>query len=698
MPLSTGTKLGPFEIMSLIGAGGMGEVYRARDMRLERIVALKILNGRVSSHPEVRQRFEREARVVSGLSHPHICTLYDIGHHEGTDFLVMEFLEGETLAQRIARGTIPLDELLRIASQVADALDKAHRQGLVHRDLKPGNIMLTKSGAKLLDFGLAKRIGLTPMSSPASTSTRVDFPRGLALSKQLSAAHGDSPITEEGAIVGTVQYMSPEQLEAREVEARSDIFSFGAVLHEMATGQPAFSGRSQASVIAAILNAAPAPITATQPQIPVSLEHIVGRCLAKDPDERWQTMRDLRSELQWVAEGCFGATTPIAHATQPWRTFLPRTVGAIFLLMSIILGSSYFRPLVVPETSLEFEIPAPEKTIYGLAFAISPDGQKLVFEATAAGGQKSLWLRRLDSASARQLSGTSGGTLPFWSPDSRFVGFFGEGKLKKLDIAGGPPQVICDVHDSRGGTWSPNGVIVFSRTPGEPLYQVSAHGGDAAPATALDTRARESSHRWPVFLPDGKHFLFVTRNSDLKDEGISIGSLDSQQGRALLKVASSVAYTQQGYLLYQRDGSLVVHAFDASSQMLLGDPVLLVEVSKVGEDGLTHYASFSVSAGGTLVFRRGNVNGRSELAWVDRAGKRLSTVSSRAGDFHEPSLSSDGRQVAMDYREEGMPYSIWILDLTRGALSRFTVGTSYYGSPLWSPDGSRIAFSSNVKG
>src|ERR1700730_3457929 len=491
MPLKSGTKLGPYEIQSLLGAGGMGEVYRARDTRLDRTVAVKILLKGLAETPEVRQRFEREARAVSSLNHPHICALYDVGHQDGIEYLVMEYLEGETLAARIERGPLPSAELLRYASQIADALDKAHRQGIVHRDLKPGNVMLTKAGAKLLDFGLAK----------SGDILQGDMASAPTMSKALTA---------QGTIVGTMQYMSPEQLEGKEAGARSDIFSFGAMLYEMATGKKAFETKSQASLIASILKEEPRPMRELQPLTPLLLEHIVKTCVAKDPDERPQSAHDLKLELDWIRESSGISDVAKLEVEKSW---LPRKAPGIFVAIGVsaIVGAAVFaflsRSQRPPVERLEFSIPMQEEASH---LALSPDGRMLAFVSpNEASGANMLAVQRLGSSGAAVLAGTDGASYPFWSPDDAYVAFFADGKLKKIALSGGVPQVIASATAGRGGSWGRRGVIIYAPQPSGWLSRVNADGSNTAPLTdKIFLNTKEVSHRWPIFLPDGDHFLF----------------------------------------------------------------------------------------------------------------------------------------------------------------------------------------------
>ena len=486
MAISPGTKLGPYEVLAPLGAGGMGEVYRARDTRLDRTVAIKILPQQLAATAEMRQRFEREARAVSSLNHPHICALYDIGDQDGTEYLVMEYLEGETLARRLEKGPLPLADLLRYAIEIADALDRAHRQGIVHRDLKPGNIMLTKAGAKLLDFGLAKPGGAMVLSGETMT---------------VSPA-GSRTLTAEGTIVGTVQYMSPEQLEGKEADARSDIFSFGALLYEMATGKRAFEGKSHASLIAAILEREPAPISQVQPMTPPGLERLVKTCLAKEPEERYQSAHDLKLQLGWIGEAGSQAGVPAPVVSgRKRRLQLAWGVAAVALAAVALLGSA----LAVRRQSdapLHVEVSPPDKVDFdatgdfGGPPALSPQGDRIVFSAHGPNSPKALWVRPLDSFAAQRLEGSDGAMHPFWSPDGRYIGFFAGGKLNKILATGGPVVSLADALDPRGGSWCSTDVILFAPSYQGGLMQVSAGGGQAIPATTVDA-AKHTTHRWP---------------------------------------------------------------------------------------------------------------------------------------------------------------------------------------------------------
>ncbi len=690
MTLSSGSRLGPYEILGAIGAGGMGEVYRARDTRLERTVAIKVLPSHLSASPELRQRFEREAKTISALSHPHICALYDVGHQDGTDYLVMEYLEGETLTDRLVKGPLPTEQLLRHGIEIADALDKAHRQGIVHRDLKPGNVMLTKSGVKLVDFGLAKFSASTPSSS------------GLSV---LPTQAGQ--LTQEGTILGTFQYMAPEQLEGKEADARTDIFAFGSVLYEMATGQKAFSGKSQASLIASIISSEPPPISTVQPMTPPALDRVVKTCLAKDPEDRWQTAHDVMLQLKWIAEGGSGAGLPApVVARRKTRERLAWAVAAVALLVALGAATAafrYARRAAMVSRPVRSSILPPENSSFSPfplnSHAISPDGTRIAFAARAPDGKNLLWVRSLNALSGQPLAGTENAFHPFWSPDSRFLGFFAQSKLKRVEAAGGPVQLICDAQDGRGGTWNRDGNILFSPTPFSPIYRVSASGGVLTPITKLDETRHETTHRWPVFLPDGRHFFFFAGSAgaggQTEGNGIYVGSLDSKSQKLLVNASSNAAYVSPGYLLFAREQNLMAQPFDAESQKTAGEAFPTGE--QVAYSGRRQLADFAVSDNGVLSYRTSALL-PSQLVWFDRTGRQAGAVADP--DYYGTlGLSPDGRRIAVfrfdPKTEDG---DIWLYELSRNSATRFTFEPAFYASPVWSPDGGRLVFAAGLKG
>ena len=699
MTIAAGTRLGPYEILAPVGAGGMGEVYRARDTRLERTVAIKVLPARLSDSPELQQRFEREARAISSLNHPHICSLYDVGQQDGISFLVMEYLEGETLATRLEKGPLPLSDALKYAVQIADALDKAHRQGVVHRDFKPGNIMLTPQGAaKLMDFGLAKL-----MIAPAS------------ITSMTASAEATSPITTKGTIVGTFHFMSPEQVEGKEVDARSDLFAFGAVLYEMISGRRAFQGKSQLSVASAILEKEPEPVTTLQPMTPPALDRTIRKCLAKDPEDRWQTARDLQLELKWIAEVGSQAGVPapvVARRKSRERLWMGAAAVLLVATLGLMAAVVRFQRAVSDVRPLRTFVLPPEGAAFG-AFGgaggpvvVSPDGRNLAFAATNSDGKRMLYVRSLESLTAQPLSGTEDASFPFWSPDSRSLGFFAQNRLKKIEVAGGPPLTLCDASGGsggRGGTWNRDGVIVFAPSSTSGLSRVTAAGGAPTPLTKLDAVGRIGTHRWPHFLPDGDHFLYVARSAGIGgssveggSEGIYVSSLDGKENKLLVRMASSMAYAS-GHLLFVREGTLMVQPFDTQRLEITGDAYPIAE--QVQFDLGFSLAAFSVSEDGVLAYHAGgSLLNYSKLHWFDRSGKELGVL----GDpvvYYELRISPDGQKVAVDlFDPASRNIDIWIYEVARGLRTRFTFDSAFDRWPVWSPDGTRIAFNSIRKG
>ena len=678
MPLAPGTKLGPYEIGIPLGTGGMGEVYRAKDTRLDRSVAIKILPAQFSADPVRKQRFDREAKTISSLNHPHICVLYDVGHQDGTDYLVMECVEGETLAKRLEKGPLPLEQVLKYGAQIADALDKAHRSGVVHRDLKPGNIVLAATGAKLLDFGLAKSV------------------RPLASVMTLTADTPRAAMTEEGTIVGTFQYMSPEQVEGKELDGRSDIFSLGAVLYEMVTGQRAFEGKSQLSVASAILEKDPQPISTIKPLIPSVLDHAVKKSLAKLPDERWQSASDLSSELKWIVESS-GQTVGTAPSGASGKTNKGLAwVAFCALAVAMIATATWWRNDKPPEQTMYFlaSLPFPAHDI-----AFSPNQRTLAVIAYQESARKNaLWIYEVGSQGARILTDTEGASYPFWSPDGRALAFFADGKLKKLELSDGPVQIICDATSGRGGTWNKDGVIVFTpdATLGNGLYRVPASGGIPTQISRPDPSRGEESHRYPTFLPDGSHYLYLAANfSGRKEEvdAVFMGALNSNEKRFVTAATANAAYAAPGYLLFCRGKTLLAQRFDLKRLALTGEPAtILTEVQQLPQTGR---AVFAVSDDGLLVAQTGSQVALSQPIWFDRKGNELGAVG-KPDLYGNVSLAPNGRSVAVNKTDSGSQNTdIWIYELQRDSSKRLTFNPGFNVMPIWNPDASRLTFAAN---
>ena len=668
-----GRTLGHYRIVEKIGEGGMGVVYRANDERLDRDVAIKVLPEHLAKDPARRERFEREARAVSSLNHPNICTLHDIGQHDGIDFIVMEHIEGETLASRLGKGALPLDRALQVGIQIADGLDKAHRLGIVHRDLKPGNIMLTKDGAKLLDFGLAK---LTAPDADVAEST---------LDTE------DKPLTTEGTLLGTVQYMAPEQLEGREADARTDVFAFGAVLYETITGARAFEGKSRASLISAIMSSEPRQMSELQAGSPRALDRTVAKCLAKDPEERWQTARDLVDELLWIDSGAAAGTTVVAR---PQRRRLAFGALAGALVATAIMW------VVGPETSstppparLHLSLPDGQEIgpSWNPPFVFSPDGSHLVFISKQSGESRQLHIRPINGFEARTLPGARGADMPFFSPDGRWIGFFSRGKLWKLSLAGGAPVTICDVSQLvAGASWGPGDSIVFA-VVGSGLMKVQATGGSPEPLTRL----REGEeHWWPQVLPDGKAIVFTADT----ESGFrpAIASLETGEHHVLEELGTGrvARYIPTGHIVYGEGGQLLAVPFDPVRLEVTGTPISVLEgLHTSPTSGLAYFA---VSNTGALAFLPGRqAELERQLMLVDRQGVGTPVVDER-GNFLSPRYSPDGTKVAVERFEGSGRRSIWVFDLISGSRIRLTTGGEN-GLPVWTPDGDRITFWSDYE-
>ncbi len=661
-------------------------MYRAKDTRLDRPVAIKVLPAHLSDDPALKQRMEREAKAISALQHSNICTLYDIGSQDGTDYLVMEYLEGQTLADRLTKGALPLEQVLKIGTEIAQALEKAHQQGIIHRDLKPANIMLTKAGAKLMDFGLAKpEMAISSQAvGPFTPSTPT-----MNLASLTSAA---SPLTQKGSIVGTFQYMAPELLQGAEADARSDLFSFGCVLYEMITGRRAFEGKSQLSVFTAILEKDPEPITAIQPLAPPMLDHVVRACLTKDPAERIQSAHDVAMDLGWVDSLRSVPPDPESSvALAPSRVLWVAAV-AVAIVLGTLAGFLLHRPAPAAP-SIRAALNPPPGGHFRLTDdaggppVISPDGAYLAFTATVD-GKTSVWVRPMNSNDARALPDTSEAIFPFWSPDSRSIGYFAGNKLKTIEIGGGASQAVCDVTIGRGGAWGPGGVIVFSPAPTAALMLVSASGGTPTPLTRLDP-SLHTSHRWPFFLPDGKHFLYLAMHHDpskSSNNAIYYSSLDGNENRLLIRAQTNAIYAA-GFLLFGRGDQLMAQPFDPTKGTFNGQAQAVS--SGVLNDVTTWHMDASATDNGVLTFASGT-SGNVQLVWMDRTGKQAGIAVENLQNLQFARLSPQGDRVAL-MLDSGIN-DIWTLDLARGVRTRLTFGPIANTYPVWSPDGKWIAY------
>lgn len=674
MKINPGTRLGPYEIVAPIGAGGMGEVWRGRDTRLERSVAIKILSAEFAQNAELKVRFEREAKTISQLSHPNICTLFDVGDN----YLVMELLEGETIADRLTRGALTVSEVFKYGVQIADALDKAHRAGIIHRDLKPSNIMLTKSGAKLLDFGLAK---------------------SAAPVVEIDGATQQKALTKEGTILGTFQYMAPEQLEGQEADARTDIFALGAVLYEMATGKRAFEGKTKTSLIAAIVKENPRPMTELQPLTPPALEHIVTKCLEKDPEDRWQNAHDIAEELRWVsAVGSQAGVATKMGVRRKSREQLAWTMAAALAVIAVVFGIGYVRRASQSQPLIRLTLATPPSvSIFPsdlLGIALSPDGSKLAFSATGKDGKRALWIRSLDQAAASAIPETEDASYPFWSPDGRYVAFFAQGKLKKVDLGGGSPRIISDAPSGRGGTWGRDDTIIFAPSLRSGISRVSANGG---PVRGVVPDSKDTTFRWPHLLPDGKHFLYVSRaaTSAAPVGQLHVASVDNGSSRLVLPEASNASYVEPGYLVYGRGDNLVAQPFDLKSLSTTGEPFAIIP-ERIDYFDPKNLAIFSVAENAALVYLP-SMTERVQLAWYGREGQQLDSIGA-PGFIPSATLSPDEKRVALVRVEPLRKASdIWIHDLTQNREVRLTYISGGIDSLRWSPDGSQILFTYQFK-
>jgi serine/threonine protein kinase len=667
-PLAPGDRLGPYEVVAPLGAGGMGEVYQARDTRLGRTVALKRLLADLAASAEGRQRFEREARVIAGLNHPHICTLYDVGRQDGVDFLVMELVEGETLEARLQRGALPVADALRHGVETAEALDAAHRQGIVHRDLKPANVMLTPHGVKLLDFGLA----------------------ALRLPREPVEVTAEATLTAEGTILGTLQYMAPEQLQGKPADERADIFSLGAILYEMITGRRAFAADSRAGVVAAVLERDPRPMTALRPGVTPALEWAVQRCLARAPEQRWKAA-DLADHLRWI-----GASPPTGQGRRSRRRRillwgLPAVAAAVIAAVTFIPTW----PRRAPAVPYRFAIPPPEGMLHESLFALSPEGRRLAFTAADPRGRPALWIQPLDALSPQRVAGTDGARYPFWSPDGREVGFFADDKLKRVELASGNVKTICDAGPGGGGAWNADGVILFgahATTSPTTMQRVAASG--VSPTAVTRPSKGTMIHAWPHFLPDGRHYLYM-RLEPGEESGVFVGRLGSDEHTPIMtavlprganlqgllheidRLPTRATYAA-GHLFYVRERALMAQPFDVTRLKLAGPPVRLADAVEQTSPGRS---AFDVSATGVLAYRAPRSLGSSQLTWFDRAGRAMALVGD-PGPYEGFELSRDGRLLLAG------PRPLVRIDVGQGTATPVSESGLF---PVWSPDATRYA-------
>ena len=676
MTITPGTRLGPYEIVAPIGAGGMGEVYKARDTRLDRAVAVKILPAEFAQNAQLKVRFEREARTISQLSHPNICALYDVGEN----YIVMELLDGQSLADRLTKGPLPLRETLKYGVQIAEALGKAHREGIVHRDLKPGNVMITKSGAKLLDFGLAK--SMAAGFSPPDVATI------------------QKPLTQEGTVLGTYQYMAPEQIAGEEPDARTDIFAFGAVLYEMGTGKPAFEGKTKTSLVAAIVSGEPRPMSELQPLTPPALEHVVRKCLAKDGDDRWQSASDVAEELRWISE--VGSQAGVAKVSIPRRRLREWFAWSIALVSVAVVTYSSLRPKEAqrPDAVIRTAIPLPAGTTVNLIgdpiLAISPDARAIVYAAPDRGTPR-LWVRYLDRLNGSPLIGTDGAQQPFFSPDGDWIGFVANGLLKKIPTSGGAAQVLCPITVGfRGASWGRDGNIYFVPSRATGVWSVPANGGKPAVVSHPDVSRDEISHRWPQLLPDGKHILITIKTAQIAtfDAGrVAVLSRTDGSVHTVIEGGTYGRYIPSGHLVFARGNSLYAVPFDLKRMSVGGAPLAILDDLFVSPTYGS--AQFAFAENGALVYLSSVVRPANALIWLDQKGQSTS-VSTGDRILIQPRVSPDGRRIAVNI--QGANDDIGILDPARGTLTRLSFEPGNEHSPVWTPDGLRIIYASEISG
>ena len=689
MTLAEKTKFGPYEIVMPIGAGGMGEVYRGRDTRLGRDVALKVLPEEFAHDAERMARLRREAQVLASLNHPNIAAIYGFEDSSNVHALVMELVEGPTLAARIKVGAIPFEEALPIAKQIAEGLEYAHERGIIHRDLKPSNVKVTPDGAvKILDFGLAKAIE----GDPSTTS--------VENSPTLSAM-----ATHAGFLLGTAAYMSPEQARGKRADRRADIWAFGVVLFEMLSGQRLFSGETTSDTLAAVIRAEP-DWSELPAATPPRIRELLQRCLKKEPRQRLQSIGEARIAIEETLSGT-GAGVPCAGQAPPlqstWRRALPWAIAATFIVSTALFALGYFARAPQPARVVVSEISPPANANFGGGGyspgtpVISPDGQRLAFSAIGSDGKQRLWVRRLDSATAQPLEGTDGATFPFWSPDSQRLAFFANGKLNRIDASGGPALAIAVASNGRGGSWGPDGTILFTPTTNDPLFRVPASGGTPQPVTKLNVSRQEISHRWPQFLPDGKHFLFFDHPSGPENSATYAASLKGGEPKMIVHSDSNAMFAPPGYLLFVRQGTLMAQRFDASSLRLLGEAMPLAE--RVEAVGTIWLGIFTASENGILVYEAGGATtGAVHIFWYDRSGKQIAETGT-PGVFGNPSISADGDTLAVTRDDPSSGKAdIWVYDLARGIPARLTFSQGDNAGPAWSLDGKTIAFMSSRSG